>query len=119
MITDYGKSRVALWLGGSDSTYPTYFVIGSINSTVTASDTALQYIEDKQLITSTDVSTTKKVKFIGDWNSIEMSGLSLAEFGMTTSGAGLTGSIWSRISFPAINFDGTNELRIEELWEVY
>jgi hypothetical protein len=48
-----------------------------------------------------------------------MSGLVLREFGLTVSGAGNTGSVWSRTGMPAIIFDGTNELRIEEIWEVY
>ena len=44
----------------------------------------------------------------------------LREFGMTISGTGLTGSIWSRTGLAdAITFDGTNELRIEETWEVF
>jgi hypothetical protein len=118
-VTNYGRQRMALWLGGSSSEYPSYFVIGSGSGVELATDTALVYVEDKQIITTADVSGAQKVKWTVDWNSIEMSGLVLREFGLTVSGAGNTGSVWSRTGMPAIIFDGTNELRIEEIWEVY
>ena len=74
---------------------------------------------DRQLFTSTDYSVTNKITYQGDWNGIEMSGISLAEIGIAGSFAASTGSIWTRTSFTPINFNGSNELQIEETWEVY
>jgi len=119
MITNWGKSQVALVLGGSSTIVPTFFIIGTGSSTLAVGNTSLATASDRQAITGSDVSNVYKVKYTGDWNSSEMSGIQLTEFGMVPSGGGLTGSIWSRAYFPAITFDGTNELRIEESWEVF
>ena len=119
MITNWAKSQVPLILGGSSTIVPTYFIIGTGSSTVAVGNTTLATATDRQAITGSDVSTTYKVKYTGDWTSVEMSGTQLTEFGMIISGGGLTGSIWSRVYFPAITFDGTNELRAEETWEIY
>lgn len=119
MILDWGKRQTALLIAGSTTTVPTYFMIGSGSGAVLASQTTLVGAVDRQAVTSTDASTNYKVKYTGDWNSIEMSGIDLREFGVIPSGATTTGSMWSRTGLPSINFDGTNELRIEETWEVY
>jgi hypothetical protein len=119
MILNYAKQRIAMLIGGSISVSPSYFMIGSGSGAVLATQTSLFNSIDRQLSTSINKDTAYKTKWTGDWNSLEMSGIQLREFGITISGTGTTGSMWSRIGFPAINFDGTNELRIEETWEVY
>ena len=119
MILNWGKQQVALLVGGSITSYPTWFMIGSGSGTVVATQTSLINPFDRQAITAVDNSTINKTKWTGDWTSVEMSGNSLREFGICLSGATTTGSMWSRIGLPAISFDGTNELRIEETWEVY
>jgi len=120
MILNWGKRDVALTLAGSTTTPPTYMMIGSGSGTPLAAQTELINAYDRQLFTSIDDTTTYKVKWTGDWNTVEMSGTQLREFGMIISGTGLTGSMWSRECLAsAITFDGTNELRIEETWEVF
>mgnify|MGYP001618928692 CR=1 FL=1 len=120
VVTNYGKSQIALVVGGSAGiTAPTYFIIGSGSGTALVTQTALLAAIDRQPVTSTDMSVTQKVKWTGDWTSSEISGTALTEFGMIISGGGLTGSLWSRSVIPAITFDGTNELRIEENWQIY
>ena len=119
MILNRGKSEMALVLGGSSTIVPTYFIIGTGSSTVAVGNTSLVTASDRQAITGSDVSTTFKVRYTGDWTSTEMSGTVLTEFGMIPSGGALTGSIWSRSVIPGITFDGTNELRVEETWEVF
>ena len=119
VVLNYAKNEVGLVLGGSATVVPTYFIIGSGSGTVVASQTELIAARDRQLNTAITFPATQKVKWQGDWNSVEISGTILKEFGMITSGAALTGSIWSRTGFAGITFDGTNELRIEETWEVF
>jgi len=119
MITNFGKSRIALMLGGSETNYPSYFAIGSGSGLVSVTDTTLIHEEDRQAITSATYPATQKVTFQGDWNSVELSGLSLSEFGVLTSGGALTGSIWSRTNLPNITFDGSIELQIIENLEVF
>jgi hypothetical protein len=124
VVTDYAKKTIARFIGNSGAgtiaqTIPSYFVIGSGSGTSLSSMTTLLNTYDRQAVTSTDITIPYKVSWTGDWNSVELSGLSLKEFGMIASGTGITGSIWSRTGMPAIQFDGTNELRIEETWEVF
>jgi len=119
VITNYARNQISLFCGGSNTNYPDYFIIGSGSGTAFASDTSLEYAVDRQAVTSVSYPASQKVKWQGDWNSVEMSGIQLKQFGVITSGAGVTGSIWSKTSLPALTFDGTNELRIEEQWEVY
>ncbi len=121
VVVNVTKQNMALVLAGSLTTnnYPNYFMIGSGSGTALVTQTALIAPKDRQTITFANGSTMYKVKWQGDWNSVEMSGTSLTEFGMCISGATTTGSMWSRTSLPAVSFDGTNELRLEENWEVY
>jgi len=119
MILNWAKREVALFLAGSHTTIPTYFMIGSGSGTAAATQTALLGAFDRQEVTATNGSTLYKVKWTGDWNSVELSGTILREFGVTESGIGTTGSMWSRTALPGVTFDGTNELRVEETWEVY
>jgi len=123
MITNWGKTRVALFLAGSTTTAPGYMMIGSGSGTVLATQTELILPSDRQEVTITNGSISNKVKWTGDWNSVEMSGTALSrlyEWGMCIDGATTTGSMWSRTAMPnVITFDGTTELRIEENWEVY
>jgi hypothetical protein len=119
VITNYGKSRIALIVGGSSTEIPSWMMIGSGSGIALSTETTLIYPTDRQIFTEVNNTTTQKIGFVGDWTTIEVSGLDLREHGITISGAGTTGSVWSRTTYPAINFDGTNELRIEETWEVY
>ena len=119
VLLNWAKRETALFLAGSQSNFPTYFMIGSGSGTTAITQTALIHAYDRQAVTSTNGSTLYKIKWQGDWNTVEISGLSLTEFGILPSGAGTTGSMWSRSSLPGVTFDGTNELRIEETWEVY
>ena len=121
MITNWAKQQMGLVLAGSltSNNYPSYFIIGSGSGTALATQTSLIEPTDRQAVTSINGSTAYKIKWTGDWNSVEMSGLAFKEFGVIVSGAGVTGSVWSRTGLPSISFDGTNELRIEENWEVY
>jgi len=120
MILNWAKTRMALFLAGSHTDYPTYFMLGSGSGTVSTTQTELIYPWDRQEITVAVGSNAYKVKYVGDWNSVEMSGNQLTEWGMCISGATTIGSIWSRTAMAnAIDFDGTTELRIEETWEHY
>ena len=118
VITNHGRHKTALLIGGSTAAIPAYFVIGSGSGTAVATDTSLVYPVDGQVFTETTYPALQKINQQGDWNSVEMSGIQLRQFGIKVE-AGTTGSLWSKSSLPALTFDGTNELRIEEVWEVY
>ena len=116
---NYMKNRMNLLLGGSINETIEYFMIGTGSSTITVADTTLLTAVDRQLITSHSYTSLVKDKFQGNWNSTTLSGLNISEFGLCTSGATTTGSMWTRTVIPTITFDGTNELLIEEELEVF
>ena len=118
MIVNYGKRQTALLLGGSVVEIPKQFVLGYGSGATYSTTNALINGSYIQNLTSTDTTSIYKIKFQGDWNSSQISGLNLTEFAIT-SGTSVTGSIWSRSSMPAIQFDGTNELQVQETWEVF
>jgi len=97
----------------------TYITIGSGSGTVANTDTTLNHEMDRQSITAAYSGTLYRVKFQGDWNSMEMSGLTLKEWGLIGSYTALTGSVYTHTVLPSISFDGTNELRIEETIIIY
>jgi len=118
VVVNYEKNRLALFLGGSVADYPTSVFIGIGSSTAAVTDTTLVSGADAQLFTATSYPSLQKVKWQADWNSVEISGTQLTEFGIG-SGLTATGSIWSITSIPSLTFDGTNELRVEETHEIY
>lgn len=117
-IMNYAKNEIGLLIGGSSTNFPTHFIIGTGSGTTLPTSPELVVPTDTQSFTETSFPAQQKVKWQGDWNSIEMSGTNLQEFGVKV-GSQLTGSIWSKTGIPQLTFDGTNELRIEEIWEVF
>jgi len=120
MITNYGAQAI-IWQIGSNlpNNYIQYCAIGSGSGAVLATQTTLFNERDRNPLTgSPDFSTAKKVTFQFDFNSVEMSGTHLTEFGFLASGAALVGSIWQRESLGSIVFDGTVELQITNSIEV-
>lgn len=118
-VTNFGRNRTTLLLGGSITENLEYFKIGSGSGTAAITDTDLIHSVDRQAFTATTYPSSRKVKLQGDWNTVEMSGIQLREFGLTHSGTALTGSVWSRTSLPGLTFDGTNELRCETTIELF
>lgn len=123
VFTEYGKQLVAVMLGSN---------IGQIKSCAIGTGSGTAQITDKILIDewdnassarlmvgSVDYSVSKKATFITDWNSVQISGCQLKEFGLFLSGATNTGSLFLREAFSNINFDGTNEMRTEITIEAY
>jgi len=120
VFTSYGRQDIIYLIGGSitgGSQIPLYCGIGSGSGTAIVTDVKLYNEESRHAFTETSYPSAQKIKFTTDWNSVEMSGLNLSEFGIFKSGTALTGSLWSRSSLPNVNFQGNTELRIEETWE--
>lgn len=122
-FTDYGKQAVA-WSLGSDisNNYIQAVAIGDGSGTVPLSGTndfILANEVKRTIITgSPDFTESRKVAFQGDFNSVEMSGIALTEFGLFASGPSNVGSIWQKVGFGSIVFDGSNELQVFSVLEV-
>ena len=120
VFTQYGK-QAAAWAIGSNLTnnFIQYVAIGSGSGTVAVTNVTLVAETDRNAITgSPDFDTARKVEFQADFNSVELSGTVLFEFGLLTSGPSLIGSVWQREGFGSIVFDGTNELQILSTIEI-
>lgn len=98
--------------------------IGTIKCCAIGTGSAIEQASDKTLNDEWDNANArlminefdynnKKTTFITDWNSVQISGCQMKEFGLFLSGTTNTGSLLMRQAFPNINFDGTNEARIE------
>lgn len=121
VFTNFGKQSVAFRLGSSTPTYIGYIGVGNGSGTVGVTNEALISEKYRQAITgSPDFSTDRKVGFQADFNSIQMSGMNLMEFGLfhTGSATNFPGSLWQREAFGSVVFDGTNELQIISVLEI-
>ena len=116
VYTNFGRQAVTWRLGSSlPDLYIQHVGIGTGSAQVLVSDVTLVTESNRTDITgSPDFSENRKVGFQADFNSVQMSGTDLTEFGLThvVSGGGAPGSFWEREGFDAIEFDGTNELQI-------
>ena len=120
-ITNYGAQAIAWQIGSNlPNNYIQYAAIGSGSGTFAYTQTTLLNERDRNPITgSPDFTVSKKVTFQFDFNSVEMSGTNLTEFGFTgVAGPGSTGSMWHIERIGSIVFDGTNELEIINSIEV-
>lgn len=115
-ITTAGAELTALRIG-SNIPAVGWLAIGSGSGTFAATQTALIHEVDRNAFSSVNYATPRKVVMISDFSSIEMSGINLREYGTGNLVSG--GSVWNREAFSAINFNGTNELQIEQTYEVF
>ncbi|MHA1868741.1 MAG: hypothetical protein ACTSXD_11915 [Candidatus Heimdallarchaeaceae archaeon] len=120
VFTNIGKSGVAICVGSYASNRPQYLAIGSGSGAVAVTNvTLVAESGTRKAPTSVDLSTPKEITYTVDYNSLEMSGTVLTEFGMFTESAANTGSCWNREGFPAVTFDGTNELQVQLTYQFY
>jgi len=114
-FTNFGV-QASVWNMGSSisNNYIQYYGIGIGSATSLITDVILSNETGlKTAITgSPDFTFARKVTFIGNFNSVQMSGVQLAEYGLFASGTAGVGSIWFRESFSHLTFDGTNELEL-------
>ena len=121
VFTNAGKQFVAWGLGSDIGAFIGYVGVGSGSGTALVTDTTLIAERDRVAVTgSPDFGESRKITLQGDFNSLQMSGITLTEFGLfnEASGTGFPGSIWLREGFGSIVFDGTNELQISTSLEV-
>jgi len=120
VVTDIGHSGTSLMIGSLSSNRPLYMLLGSGSGTELATLSGLiAVIGSPKAFTSSNVATAKAITWQADWNSVEMSGLSLREFVLNPGSTDAGESFNYNNLGDAISFDGTNELRIELKWTVY
>ncbi|KKK90221.1 hypothetical protein LCGC14_2725260 [marine sediment metagenome] len=115
VFTNPGKEFVALGLGSDVGLFVAFVGIGSGSGTVLSTQSTLLAERDRNALTgSPNFDTAQKVTFQADFNTVEMSGTTLTEFGISETGSATNfpGSMWQIERFGSIVFDGTNELQI-------
>jgi len=112
-VVDDGRSGLAMLLSGSITDRPYCCAIGSGSVAFSVLMSGLKAEVDRNVFSVVDASTPKFVTYTTDFSSIEMSGISLTEFGTFSSGASISGTCWHREGFTSISFDGTNELQVQ------
>ena len=111
-FTNAGAQLAILRIGSGISNFIGFYAIGSGSGTALVTNATLISESGVRIaITgSPDFSTARKVTFVGDWSANLISGLAFREFGLFDTITGVTGSAWFRSAFPALTFDGSNEL---------
>ena len=119
-ITNWGAQAITFNIGSQlTNNYIQYCALGSGSGTFAATQTTLFNERDRNIQTgSPNFATARKVGFQFDFNSVDMSGIRLFEFGFLGSATGSTGSIWQIERIGSIVFDGTSELQITNTIEV-
>ena len=110
MITTDGLDSMSNIIGNS-GTVPGYIGIGSGTTASTIADTSLENEWSRNGVTSTDISISKNVTWIGDFSSTAISGLTFTEFGLMNQAAG--GNLFNREVVGSIAFEGDRELQIQ------
>lgn len=91
VFTESGKSGLALMLAGSGSK-PQFLGIGSGSGTASSTDKYLKQIYTKRVYDSGDIGTQKEISWTFNFDSIDMNGRTLREFGIFSDSATDTGS---------------------------
>lgn len=115
VFTNSGKELVTFGLGSNVGLYIAAMGIGSGSGTLVATESTLLANRERNVFTgSPNFDTAQKVTFQADFNTIEMSGTTLTEFGLSETGSqtGFPGSMWQIERFGSKVFDGTNELQV-------
>jgi len=113
-ITTTALSVIAANMIGSS--LATHVAIGTGSSTFTSGQTTLLTEVERNQITTQDLSAAEQITFIANWSPVEMSGLSINEFGTFTSGTG--GNMLNReILTTTETFDGESELQVQQTYK--
>jgi hypothetical protein len=115
VITNYGRSGLSLLMAGSGN-IPQWSCIGdgsgaelpTLGSLINESG-----LSPRRIWSTRDISTAAETVWTHDYNSVEMSGLGLTEFGFAAGSTAGGNNLWLREGFDAVTFDGTNELQLE------
>jgi hypothetical protein len=113
-ITTNARSVVAANMGGS--ALPSFTAIGIGSTAFSSSQTALVSEYDRNGITNVDLSTASEITIISDFTAIEMSGLSLREFGTFTLGSTMLNR---EVVVGSVVFNGDQSLQIQQTFQFF
>ena len=110
-ITTVGLNTIRSLCGSPQPTIPTHIAIGSGTTAFDVGNTSLEKENDRNAITSYDLSIGQVGTYVADFGSVEISGLDVTEFGMINAVS--AGSIFNREVIDKLTFAGDRELQIQ------
>lgn len=110
MITNTGINSIVAVMAGKLN-YPNYMAIGTGSSTVVSGNITLLTEYDRNIMTEKNTSASYTINYIADFNSSEVSGATITEYGLYS--AGTAGSMFNRQVIGSLLFDGDSELQIQ------
>lgn len=116
-FTAYGKSGTAL-LWTPSGAPPAWMALGSGSGTFLITNGSLvSEIGTRITLGSADISASQEVTWTLNYGATTLSGLQFREFGafIGSSGTGM----YNREAFPAVTFDGSNELQIQLTYQTF
>jgi len=116
VFTNRGKSGTAL-LWSVSGNRPDQLALGTGSAAIAITRTGLVTFDKSTNFTTTDISVVNEVTFTSDFSASTMSGTSLTEMGIITSGTSY--DLWNVEGFAAIAFDGSNELQVQVTFQTY
>ena len=114
VATNFGKSGLNLLMSGSID-IPRYSAIGSGSgaNVPTLGSLIAETQSNRFSFSFRDITTNQQTTWTFDYGSNTMSGTNLREIGLSSGSTVDANNIWLRAGFPAIEFDGSNELQID------
>ena len=113
-LSNHAREQSAIRLGSNVPNLGSpYLAIGSGSGTLTVNTTGLLNYFDRNQVTggSVDFTTNQELTMTFDFNSSELSGLTLGQFGVFIEDSG--GKAWSVQNVQNQTFDGNQELQVQ------
>jgi hypothetical protein len=115
---DTGRSGLNLAYTGSMQV-PDVISVGDTSGAISVATTGLRGVFDSQALSSV-VHNDKTSTFTADFGASALSGNSVLQFGVETSGTGVANTTWNAEQLvTSLDFDGTSELQIQIEFQNY
>ncbi len=113
-ITTLGMSVIAASMTGS--ALPTAIGIGTSGIAYASGNTILGSEVERNLYSTSDLSSAKEVTFTADWSPVEVSGLIIKEHGMFTAGSTMLNR---EVLTGSLVMTGEEELQVKQTFQFY
>ena len=115
--TNVAKSGICMLIGSKTQDIPTYMAIGTGSSTFSPGNIALLTESKRNGFSSKYTGSEMFVNYLYNFNSLDLSGTTIAELGLFTKLS--AGDMWNREVFSGISYSGNKEIYITVDVEVY
>ena len=119
--SNFMVQQAALRAWSPSGNIPLAIAIGTGSQERLSSNTALANEVDRNAFTggSVDLDIINEVTMQSDYNALEVSGITMTEFGVFDNVSGTTGSLFNDEPVSDITFAGTTELQIQVTFQTF